>query len=391
MSQNNPLPNMMYHFTHFNIHQFRGFRNFNLDNLGRVNLLVGMNNAGKTSVLEALSLYCRSFDLRTWIEIASLRNMRQFAPSRFEALKWFFPKKSQTEDESSEILLKAQGHFKVREVRATFDERSVNPFMTSAFIASQVDIDQDNEGMRQDAAINVSRLSEPNREEPLSEEKRTFVLREEGDKLEIETEVKVNGTETFSFEHEHTLPVSSIIPCSHGFKRAQIMRQITHTKTEGTIKHLLKIINKIDPNIENLEILSKDGRRFSVYLQHREIGLAPITLFGDGVQRILDIALSLLNVQNGILLIDELEVGIHTSALQTVFTWLVEACRDYNIQLFATTHSLEALDAVLATVPNDSDEIVSYRLPNPITGGQLKRFGGNLLQRLRYERGLDVR
>jgi len=48
-----------------------------------------------------------------------------------------------------------------------------------------------------------------------------------------------------------------------------------------------------------LEILSENKKRFSVYLQHKEIGLAPITIFGEGVQRILDIALSLLNVQNG--------------------------------------------------------------------------------------------
>jgi len=45
--------------------------------------------------------------------------------------------------------------------------------------------------------------------------------------------------------------------------------------------------------------------------------------------------------------------------------------------LFATTHSLEALDAILANVPEDSDEIVVYRLPNPISGGQLKRFDGD--------------
>jgi AAA15 family ATPase/GTPase len=47
---------------------------------------------------------------------------------------------------------------------------------------------------------------------------------------------------------------------------------------------------------------------------------------------------------------------------------LAEACREYHVQLFATTHSLEALDAMLATVPDDSDKIVSYRLPNPLTG-----------------------
>jgi AAA15 family ATPase/GTPase len=382
----------MYHFTHFNIHQFRGFRNFNLDNLGRVNLLVGMNNAGKTSVLEAISLYCRSFDLRAWIETSSLRNMRQFAPSKFEAVKWFFPKDSQTEEENSEILMKAQGHFKVRAVRASFKEENVNSFsMNSGFLASELDIDQDNEALLQNAVINVSRLYSPNMEESLCEDTSRFVLREKGNKFETGMESKVNETGKFSIDYEYTLPVSTIIPCSHELKGIKVIKQITQTKTEGRIKHLINIIRKIDPNIENLEILSQDGRRLSVYLQHQKMGLAPITLFGDGVQRILDIALSLLNVQNGILLIDELEVGIHTSALQTVFTWLVETCREYNIQLFATTHSLEALDAVLATVPEDSDEIVSYRLPNPITGGQVKRFGGHLLQRLRYERGLDVR
>jgi AAA15 family ATPase/GTPase len=114
-----------------------------------------------------------------------------------------------------------------------------------------------------------------------------------------------------------------------------------------------------------------------------------LNIFGEGLQRSLAIALSLSSTQNGILLIDELEAGIHTSILQTVFSWLIEACRDYNVQLIATTHSLEALDALLASIPeNDSDEIVAYRLG---AEGQIKRFGGNLLYRLRYERGLDVR
>lgn len=86
------------------------------------------------------------------------------------------------------------------------------------------------------------------------------------------------------------------------FKRIQI-RQITHAKTEGTVEHILNLVQRIDPNIEDLEILSNDGKRFSLYLQHRDIGLAPINIFGEGVQRILAIALNLLTVQNGVLLI----------------------------------------------------------------------------------------
>ncbi|MEN8218839.1 MAG: AAA family ATPase [Pseudomonadota bacterium] len=358
----------MYYFTHINIHQFRGFRNFKFDNLGRVNLLVGMNNAGKTSVLEAVSIYCRSLDSMEWVALASRRRMRE-SLSLIESLKWLFPQKS---DNSSEILMEAQGLFEVREVRARFEELSASQLTSSTVMESDVD----NEDLLQGAEIKV--LHHAERDGSLVKKEERFEL--------WENEEKINRSPKKIIEH--TLPVSTIMPCSRRFKRVQ-MRQLTHAKTEGFLEQVLNLVQRIDPNIENLEILSNDGKRFSLYFLHREIGLAPVNLFGEGVQRILALALSLSSVQNGVLLIDELEAGIHTSVLKAVFSWLVEACRDYNIQLFATTHSLEALDALLAT--DDSDEIVGYRLPNPIAGGPLKRFDGDLLHHLRYERGLDVR
>ncbi|OAD21648.1 ATPase-like protein, partial [Candidatus Thiomargarita nelsonii] len=143
----------MYHLTHINIHQFRGFRHLNFENLGRVNLLVGMNNAGKTSVLEALSLYCCSFDLKEWVATASRRRIRQ-PLSLIESLKWFFPQQYHQDDRRGEIQIEAQGHFEVREVRASFEELSANqPTMTSSTIASELDFDQDNEELVQGAEI----------------------------------------------------------------------------------------------------------------------------------------------------------------------------------------------------------------------------------------------
>jgi len=369
----------MYHLTHLNIHQFRGFRHFHFENLGRVNLLVGMNNAGKTSVLEALSLYCRSFDSMEWVATASRRRMRQ-PLSLIESLKWFFPQKSQKEDTRGEIQIEAQGHFEVREIRATFEELSANPpTMTLATIESEMDFDQDNEELIAGAEIKVLRQLQLS-ENSSHQQEENFELWENDDKL--------NRTRKRTLEH--TLPVATIMPYSHQIKRVQ-MRQMTHAKTTGFAEQVLHLIQQIDPGIENLEILSNDGKRFSLYFQHRQIGLAPVNMFGEGLQRSLALVLSLSGMQNGVLLIDELEAGLHTSVLQPVFGLLVKACRDYNVQLFATTHSLEALDAILANVPEDSDEIVVYRLPNPIKGGQLKRFDGDLLHHLRYERGLDVR
>ena len=43
-------------FTTLKITDFRGFADLRLDGLRRVNLVVGRNNAGKTSLLEAIAL-----------------------------------------------------------------------------------------------------------------------------------------------------------------------------------------------------------------------------------------------------------------------------------------------------------------------------------------------
>ena len=114
---------------------------------------------------------------------------------------------------------------------------------------------------------------------------------------------------------------------------------------------------------------------------------APLYVFGDGIKKALIIALSVLNISNGILLIDEIETSIHISVLNHVFAWLIEVCSHRNIQLFVTTHSLEAIDAMLQA-DSTPDEIVAFRLHST---GQPQRFSGNLLHRLRSERGLDVR
>lgn len=74
------------------IHQFRGLRDLELKDLGRVNLLVGINNSGKTSVLEALSIYCHPLDIRVWLTTARQReqDIRVSRTPPLDALRWLF-------------------------------------------------------------------------------------------------------------------------------------------------------------------------------------------------------------------------------------------------------------------------------------------------------------
>jgi hypothetical protein len=95
--------------------------------------------------------------------------------------------------------------------------------------------------------------------------------------------------------------------------------------------------------------------------------------------------------RNGLLLIDELETAIHTKALRKTFEWLVDACVQNNVQLFATTHSLETIDAIIDASKSDVVDLVAYRLEQGKTKTEANRFDKGLLTHLREDLGLEVR
>ena len=144
--------------------------------------------------------------------------------------------------------------------------------------------------------------------------------------------------------------------------------------------------------IVEVEVLPTQDSRAALYLRHKRSGRHAGECFWRWrAPRTVPMALALPQATNGNLLIDEIETAIHISVLGEVFTWLVGACKQRNVQLFATTHSLEALDAILAAGKDHPDEMVAYRFPDPARPGPPKRYAGDQLHRLRYERGLDVR
>jgi AAA15 family ATPase/GTPase len=95
-------------------------------------------------------------------------------------------------------------------------------------------------------------------------------------------------------------------------------------------------------------------------------------------------------VKGGVLLIDELEATIHTEALQSSFQWLAKWSKEMNVQIFATTHSLEAIDSLLA-VNNESLDLVLYRLEPKENLTKVIRHDWSRLKRLRENLGMEVR
>ncbi len=76
--------------------------------------------------------------------------------------------------------------------------------------------------------------------------------------------------------------------------------------------------------------------------------------------------------------------------LEKTFRWLVQSCIQNNVQLFATTHSLEVLDTILHATRDDMDFRV-YRLQRDNKHTIAKSFNKKIMLQLREELGVEVR
>lgn len=110
----------MEHINDFTIHRFRGLRDLKIDTLGQVNLFVGNNNSGKTSVLEAFSIYSNPFSWRRWNDVGAQREFSPMRSALVDRLTWLFPQKGMeglsSSSESAEISLAASGSFPIESV-----------------------------------------------------------------------------------------------------------------------------------------------------------------------------------------------------------------------------------------------------------------------------------
>jgi AAA15 family ATPase/GTPase len=109
------------------------------------------------------------------------------------------------------------------------------------------------------------------------------------------------------------------------------------------------------------------------------------------MRRALAIVLAAASARDGILLLDEFEAGIHFSVLQKVLPVVFTACKHFDVEVFATTHSLEAIDAVLSIERASLDDVAAFRLPSKTTDSVVTRYTGQALFELRYESGMEVR
>jgi AAA15 family ATPase/GTPase len=365
------------------IHQFRGLRDLELKDLGRINLLVGINNSGKTSVLEALEIYCHPLDIRSWLSTALQREQESRLTRPIDAIQWLFTRyfyNQYRELKKPNIFISSSGLYSVKQLKSSYEEIE-RIWLSDSKKDEEIDSD-DVPGVRKgiDLKIEIYHIDH------LSLFDHQYTSVEQYQLWEDEFLSRPYR------KRDPRLNTSVVTPSSHRSEVGQF-RLLSEATFQNFKADVIQLLKQIDNNISDIEILlppESISSRFNIYIQHEKLGLAPVSTFGDGIRRLLHIALKLASVKGGILLIDELESTIHTEALQNSFRWLVKWCTEMDVQLFATTHSLEAVDALLEVTESDSD-LVLYRLEPKEGKTKAVRHDGHRLRRLREELGQEVR
>lgn len=371
----------MPHFSDVKLHAFRGLNNVTLNGCADINLLIGKNNSGKTTVLEGLAILCRPDDIAWWIDTVWPREIKSARTPEREVVNLLFPHHGiAATDELFAGGLKLEASF-VRPVGSRRVEAQVREFK----LATR---DLDYFKLRRNDGS-------PEMVSPRVEESQTSIAA----KFEVSIQLNDNYVtgRWHQFSEDGSLPYPTAdarlrVPCSYVTTVAHRTESIADLVGTALIRNrredVTKLLRGFQPTLLTFEAVPKPGQRAQIWLRDEHAGWLPLSVAGDGLRRAFHFAIAAANAGDGVLLIDEIESALHVSALREVFGFLVRECRALGVQLFATTHSLEAVDAILEEGIKGDESLLAFVLERD---HPVRRVEGERLRTMREEFGFDVR
>ncbi len=125
------------------------------------------------------------------------------------------------------------------------------------------------------------------------------------------------------------------------------VRNFSSLKQANREAELATLLREIDPDVSGIELLSPSGTSAELFVRLAQHGgpSLPMSMMGKGFQRCFEIGVSAVAEYGAMLFIDEIDKGLHHSALMPVWRWLANVSATRDLQVFATTHSLECIVA----------------------------------------------
>ena len=340
--------------TSLTVTNFRNLKSVTLEGLGRITLIGGKNGSGKTTLLEALWLLSGPDLPELTTRINAFRGLRTLVPETlFQDIFHNF-------DTRRHIEISAQGDWNNR------------PRKLEIYLQNRQQVGT----IRSDALENASieRLTRPQTE---GEFEIVFSYLHDNDKKYTsrawwiaEQAIPVAPGASLTSEGVRQerqsapkRPTSVFMAAVHREDLQAIASRFGRFQLEGMDKKIMQFIRPLENRLKGLTLITVNN----IPVIHAYIdGMnrpVPVQFLGEGLNRMLGLVLSIGEVKGGLLLVDEIENGLHHSVQERIFSILLDLAKSFDVQIFATTHSNECIRAAHRTLrEHGPQELAFYRL-----------------------------
>lgn len=333
--------------TSLEIKGFRCFEHLRVPGLTRVNLIVGTNNAGKTSILEAVEAVVDG----TVSGIIRGPRRREEATDLREDDEVYLPRRPPYRTAVSHIFY---GH------RCAVGTRlRVEAATTGAQVPGMVFVE-----CRVDQAL----LEQPSQMElPADETDLRLVLSVTSSKVTTPLIVEISPSGGITSRIPAVFNVDELAPpvrftTMDVLGLARLWDDVNLTDRQTLVLDALRII---EPRTEGLAFQSsvRTGRQGSVRVKlAQDNAPLPLGSLGDGSKRLLALALHMVNAGRGVLLVDEIDTGLHFSVMAKMWQLVIGTARRLDTQVFATTHSSDCVRALVEAAEKDPEAAADISL-----------------------------
>ena len=335
-------------FKNIEIKNFRGIDHLKIDDFSRVNVFLGQYNSGKSTVLEAIAMLMSMSNPDVPQMINAVRARKSF--SSFIDIKYFFRNLDVLipPEVSSEHTEGASRHLKLG-LSYVFDEMA----------------DPKNEPVQQTGSIVYVNTLEMN-----------FDITNGAAKQSYKSWLRVNpqGLVVNKKSAEGYMEKSRAWLIPSDLMTNNLASDLTELFRRNKKDVVLALLKLFDERINGIEILTDD-----VYIGFdRMAEMLPTRVTGDGLRRYLSIVASSANPMIDMILIDEIDNGLHYSVYKKLWEAIFALATSTNKQVFVTTHSKETLgylNEMLEEHAEYQQEMRLYTLARtPLKGHQAYKY-----------------
>jgi predicted ATPase len=353
----------------FKIKNFRCFRSIDAESLGRINVVVGRNASGKTTLLEAIFLVLGAspelgLRMRAWRglgETITVANDVATLEELWADLFFQFDVNSQIaidltyEDKRTRTLrISHAPRRRAATVHSRAGSESVIPSGSRAEPAS--------------ALVASASPDRTIRDVPLRFEWKSA----RGENFVSYPQLTPQG---LSMPAGNSVPAVFFQSASNATSPEVAARfsRLSQRNEEGPVVEALR---EEFPFVRNLSIEVVAG---SPVVQASIDGLrrkAPLGLVSSGVNKLLGLLVGIADTRGGVVLVDEIENGFYFDRLPAVWRLLLRFCESQDVQLFCTTHSYESISAIKGAIEMDAESFALLRVEGRENDRTVRSFSG---------------